>query len=406
MGERLIGPPRPSSIAASTLPLTSQPQEKTDTPLRMNSAEGIAPAPISSAPFRLLALVGLLSFGCSPSDGEGADTDEAQCVPGAMVMCWCDGDTPGVQACQPDMTFAACVCNGTPGTDGSDGGVPSGSSTADENSASTTAEDGTDTTTDGSNPDDETSAEGSDTSSSDSSSTDTCTDERYAYYQACIGLADQSPATEFYEACIQACPSAADSCGYSACTTQCSLDTPTPPEVQDCRDAYPECVYAVISEDLEACYTTCTEQRQACAEGTTCTGEGGSTSACAALHDGCRESCDTSGTPSDGWSSASDGTCSGNESLALLLCRNATTASDCLTGCDAGAPNCGYNDCLAECYADDYAAEVGCESTWEDCPSNNPGCISQCYADEATCITECANVATCGTARADCLAAC
>ena len=373
----------------------------------MNSAEGLAPS-IPSVLFRALAFIGLLGLGCSPSDSGGADTDGGQCVPGAMAMCWCDGETPGVQTCEPDMTFAACVCNGTPGADGSGTGGASdpSSSTADESGASTTSDNSTGTATEGSGPDDETSADSGDTSSSDTSSADTCTDERYAYYQACIGLADHSPATEFYETCIQACPSAADSCGYSACTTQCTLDTPTPPEVQDCRDAYPECVYAVISEDLEACYTTCTSQRQACAEGTTCTGDGGSTSACAALHDGCRESCETSGTPSDGWSSASDGTCSGNESLALLLCRNATTVSDCLTGCDAGAPDCGYNDCLADCYADDYAAEVGCESTWEDCPSNNPGCISQCYADEATCITECANVATCGAARADCLAAC
>ncbi|MCR9165972.1 MAG: hypothetical protein ACE37F_25215 [Nannocystaceae bacterium] len=370
----------------------------------MNLAEGVAPV-TPSVFLRTLAVVGLFGLGCSPSDSGGSDTDGGQCVPGAMAMCWCDGETPGVQTCQPDMTFAACVCNGTPDADSSGTGASTepSSSTTDESSASTTAEDAT---TERSGPDDETSTEGSDTSSSDSSSTDTCTDERYAYYQACIGLADHSPATEFYETCIQACPSAADTCGYSACTTQCSLDTPTPPEVRDCRDAYPECVYAVISEDLEACYTACTEQQQACAEETTCTGEGGSTYACFSLHDGCRESCETSGSPSDGWSSASDGTCSGNESLALLLCRNATTVSDCLTGCDAGTPDCGYNDCLASCYADDYAAEVGCESTWADCPSTNPACISQCYADEATCITECANVATCGAARTDCLTAC
>ena len=324
-----------------------------------------------------------------------------------MVMCWCDGETPGAQTCQQDMTFAECVCNGTSAEgSGTEGPSDPSSSATSESGTGTTAEGSTGTATGASNSDDETAAEGGDTSSSDTSSTDTCTDERYAYYQACLGLADLSPATEFYETCVQACPSAADGCGYAACTTQCSLDTPTPPEAQDCRDLYPECVYAVISEDLDTCYTTCSEQRQACTEGTTCTEEGGSIYACFALHDGCRESCETSGTPSDGWSSASDGSCSGNESAALALCRNATTASDCFASCDTGAPNCGYNDCLASCYSDDYAAEVACESTWEDCPSSNPTCISQCYADEAACITECANVGTCSVARTECLAAC
>lgn len=333
-------------------------------------------------------------------------------MPGATAMCWCDGETPGVQECSADQTFEPCVCDGSAGTgagDGSgdagddaqtDGNASSGSGNA--SSSSGNAADGTDTggsTTGGDN--------GSvDTGTGDDGPSDACTDERFAFYQACLVLADTSPSTEFYENCIATCPPTTDSCGYAACSQACTLDTPTAPDVQACRDEYPECVYAVASEDELACHTACNEQQQTCNEGATCTGQGGSTTACSVLREGCALSCEDNGVPSDGWEITMDGECSGTENLALLLCRNAVLAGTCFAGCNAAAPDCGYQACYAQCQADDLAAEVPCESTWGDCPSTNPGCRADCYADEATCIVSCVDVSPCATTRTACLDAC
>lgn len=343
-------------------------------------------------------LLGLLLISCSSDAGEGG-----KCVPGATAMCWCDGDTPSVQQCMPNMTFAPCVCDGAmvAGTDDSTGSISStGIGGSDVTSEDDSIDDGESSTSVDTTTGTDTSGSSSDTSS------EVCTDDRYAYYLACLGLADNSPATDFYNTCVLACPPTSESCAYSACTTMCSLDTPISPEVQACRDSYPECVYAVVSEAQQTCNETCLTQRQTCAEGTTCTELGGSVSACQALYEGCLESCDENGVPSDGWEIATDGACGGSESLALLYCRFANSASACLSTCAPGLPNCGYQDCLALCYANDYAFQVDCEATWGDCPSSNPACRSQCYIDEAACIGTCVDVAPCANTRSACVTAC
>lgn len=355
-------------------------------------------------------ILGFLLGSCSSDVGEGG-----KCVPGATAMCWCDGDTPGVQQCIPTMTFAPCVCDDAmvTGTEDGAGNASMGSSGVGSSGVGSSGIDGSGTTSDdegvvdgeSSTSNDTTTGANTDGSTSDTSS-DTCTDERYAYYLACLALADNSFATDFYNACVLACPPASESCAYSACTTTCSLDTPVSPEVQACRDSYPECVYAVVSEAQQLCNETCLTQRQACAEGTTCTEQGGSVSACQALYEGCLESCDENGVPSDGWEVATDDVCSGSESLALLYCRLASSPSNCISMCAPGLPNCGYQDCVALCYADDYAFEIGCEATWSDCPSSNPSCRSQCYLDEASCINTCVDVAPCATTRNACVTSC
>jgi len=191
-----------------------------------------------------------LAFACS-ADTE-ADTDGA-CVPGASAMCWCDGETPGVQECQPDMTFAGCICDGAAsGGDStgaaSSGDVASGDASAGSNTASgdETGLSEPSTTTVGQ---DET--VGADTG--DPVPVD-CTDELFSLWQACRSLAglnnpsDCGPCT------------GGNGCENAACNIDCAEqgNPAYEADVAACDVDYPQCA-GILDQPVDP-YFACTQE--------------------------------------------------------------------------------------------------------------------------------------------------
>ncbi len=189
-------------------------------------------------------------------------------------MCWCDGDTAGVQECQADMTFAACVCDGGTGGDGSGG---------DDGPASSDA--GASDDADPTNPG--TSDSSAETAGADDDTGDPvpagCTDELFSLWLACRQLAGlNNPDTcdpcadgstcenaQCYLDCI-----AQGNPGLEADVDACDADYPPCAGILDpgpeavcsaaCSTSYLECLAAVAPECDNMEVLNCTSMQNAC----------------------------------------------------------------------------------------------------------------------------------------------
>jgi hypothetical protein len=56
----------------------------------------------------LIAVLG--AFGCVAEPGPDAGAG-ARCVPGMSIACACPSGLPGAQTCQPNETYAPCLCD-------------------------------------------------------------------------------------------------------------------------------------------------------------------------------------------------------------------------------------------------------------------------------------------------------
>jgi hypothetical protein len=131
-----------------------------------------------------------------------------------------------------------------------------------------------------------TTGDDSETSSGTDDEPDTCTDQLYAYYQACLILADKSESQAFAAACTEACPPATETCGYIACHYQCTLDVPEDEDVTACKAKYPLCVYAVTSEATLECRRDCQMDAVACYSHLEC-----EHTVCGSAYTECRDGC-------------------------------------------------------------------------------------------------------------------
>lgn len=173
----------------------------------------------------------------------------AACVPGQAAQCWCDGATPGVQACGLDGTYEPCVCEDT-GTGEPPGSFTTseGSSTDPDPSADTTA--GAGSTTE---PADSSSTSEGSTSIGEPPPTE-CTDMDFAFWQACHSLA-------YYENPNPCGPCfGANSCEIAQCSIDCTaLGNPDlDAALAACDAEYPLCPDVVPPPSpYNACTAAC-----------------------------------------------------------------------------------------------------------------------------------------------------
>ena len=247
---------------------------------------------------RILALGALLAA-CSndPTPQDGGETDHGACVPGASVMCWCDGETPGSQVCQDDMTFAPCVCDDTASSSSTSGGSTSlgetsgdpTASTGSSDSATTSAE--TSESTDGTTTDATTSGDTDGTSSS--GTTDArppeCTDELYSLWSACRTLAsldNPSPCGPCFEG---------NSCEIAKCNVECKVqgNPGLDAALTGCDIKYHQCegVHDTPQNPYIECITSCSTSLNECNAAAAPDCDPMATNECYAAYSACIEKC-------------------------------------------------------------------------------------------------------------------
>jgi len=219
----------------------------------------------------VFALVGVIAACANDSTPQDDGGSGGACVPGASVMCWCDGVTPGVQVCQDDMVFASCVCDNagsgstTSGEVSTTDGDISGSTEGAGSTEATTTQ-GASTSGGASMGSTGTTGSTGDTTGGTEGTGDLpptgCTDELFSLWHACVSLAswnNPNPCDPCKEDTV---------CENALCMLSCKEQGNPGQEaaLEECENKYPQCeeLYESQQTDSQKCLSACSEGYNQC----------------------------------------------------------------------------------------------------------------------------------------------